>query len=160
MVAKTILRGWQIDQLRKGLKIVDSALSEVPAEALHTYRDGGTGWTAIEVLCHLRDYEAIFLERAKITTETEDGQMPNPNPDELAQERKYNEQALADVYGEWSARRTTFLAYLESLDESAWEKTATHPRRGVMSLHDQLTLTCWHDANHIEQMTRILAERK
>lgn len=160
MLPKATVRGWQIDQLRKGLKSVEKWLAGVSPEDAATYRDGGVGWTALEVLGHLREYETIFFERARLTAETEGATLPNPDPDALAREGDYNGQSLAAVMADWAARREVFLAYLEGLDEAAWERTATHPRRGVMSLHDQLTLVGWHDANHIEQMTRIMAERR
>jgi hypothetical protein len=78
----------------------------------------------------------------------------------LAKERRYNEQDLRAAYSEWVNRRKPFLEFLEGLDESAWQRNANHPKRGSMSLQDQLALTAWHDVNHIEQVTRILAERK
>jgi uncharacterized damage-inducible protein DinB len=160
MLPSSTIRGWHIDQLRKDLQILDSILKTISPQDATTYRDGGTGWTVLEVLCHLRDYETVFLERAAVTVEQEFPTLPNPNPDEWAAERRYNEQDLSTAYNEWVNRRQTFLSYLEGLDEPSWQRTANHPRRGSMSLQDQLTLTAWHDVNHIEQITRILAERK
>jgi hypothetical protein len=160
MLPASTIRGWHIDQLRKGLRTLDSILKEISPEDTTIYRDGGTGWTALEVLCHLRDYEDVFRERSTITVERELPDLPNPNPDEMAIERRYNEQDLRAVYAEWVNRRSGYLTYLEGLDESSWQRTAKHPKRGVMSLQDQLALTAWHDMNHIEQITRIVAEKK
>ena len=160
MLPPSTIRGWHIDQLRKSLKMLDSILKPISPLDATTYRDGGAGWTVLEVLCHLRDYEDVFRERSTLTVEREFPDLPNPNPDEWAVERRYNEQDLRAVYSDWVNRRNGFLAYLEGLDESSWQRTANHPRRGSMSLQDQLTLTAWHDVNHIEQITRILAEKK
>jgi hypothetical protein len=44
--------------------------------------------------------------------------------------------------------------------DSDWERAASHPKRGLFTLNDQLLLTTWHDMNHSEQMARILAEKK
>jgi uncharacterized damage-inducible protein DinB len=160
MLPDTTIRGWYFEQFRKGLQIVDSFLKPVSKQDVTTYRDGGTGWTVLEVLCHLRDYEAVFLERARVTVEQDKAPLPNPNPDELAKERQYNAQDLNAVHAEWVKRRGDFLAYLDARSEADWARTAIHPRRGEMSLQDQLALIAWHDVNHIEQMTRILAEKK
>lgn len=160
MLPASTVRGWQIDQLRKGLQILGGILKSVSREDATTYRDSGTGWTVLEVLCHLRDYEDVFQERTSLTVERDVPDLPNPNPDEWAVERRYNEQDLSAVYDEWVRRRHRFLAYLEGLDESSWQRTARHPRRGVMTLQEQLALAAWHDVNHIEQITRILAGKK
>jgi uncharacterized damage-inducible protein DinB len=160
MLPASTIRGWQIDQLRKGLQIVDSILKAVSQQDATTYRDGGTGWTVLEVLCHLRDFESVYHERSMMTVERDFPDLPFPNQDDWAAERRYNQQDLRAAYNEWVERRNPFLAYLEGLDETAWQRVGNHPRRGVMSLQDQLALTAWHDVNHIEQMTRILVERK
>jgi uncharacterized damage-inducible protein DinB len=160
MLPTTTIREFYFGQLRKGVQIVHSVFQHVPPQHVTTYRDNGTGWTALEVLCHMRDYESIFFERLSLTVEEDLPPLPNPNPDELAAERRYNEQDLATVYDEWTAQRTKLLDYLENLDEAAWGRQGDHPRRGRMTAQDQLTLIAWHDVNHIEQMTRILAEKK
>jgi uncharacterized damage-inducible protein DinB len=154
------VRGWQLDQLRKGLQTVRHILTNVSAEDATSYRDGGTGWTVLEVLCHLRDYEAVYAERARLMVEEDTPELPFPDPDTLAKERLYNEQALQPVYEEWVRQREAFLTMMEGLDEAAWVRSGNHPRRGPMSVQDQLALVVWHDMNHVEQMTRILVEKQ
>ena len=45
-----ILRKWQYEQLHRAVVTVKYMLQTVSADTLHTYRDGGTGWTVTEVL--------------------------------------------------------------------------------------------------------------
>lgn len=160
MQPQATLRGWQFDQLRRAVVMTRHIVQNAPPQALNTYRDGGTGWTVLEVLCHLRDWEQVFEERMRLTAEQEGAVMPNPDPDEAARERRYNEQDPAQALEAWAQQRGAVLDYLQNLDESAWERTATHPRRGVMTLMDQLLLLCWHDMNHMEQIVKILAQRQ
>lgn len=160
MLASDTLRGFFLDQLNKGLQIVDTILKTTSPADLTAYRDGGSGWTALETLCHLRDFEAVFYERACMTVDQDTPELPVPNPDTMAQEGRYHEQDAAAVYQAWVEQRKEFIRYLQNVDAAAWQREAKHPKRGMMSLQDQLTLTAWHDVNHIEQMTRILAERK
>lgn len=161
MLPPATVRGWYLDQLRKDLKIIDCFLKTTSLQDITTYRDGGTGWTVLEVLCHLRDYEVIFLERSRLTVTQHMPELPNPNPDALAAERRYNEQDVALAYAEWVQNRATFLNYLETaVEEADWAHIGVHPRRGEMTLENQLALIAWHDVNHIEQMTHILAEKK
>jgi hypothetical protein len=83
-----------------------------------------------------------------------------PDPDAMALERSYNEQDLDTVYQEWVTHRETLLSYLAGLDEAAWARQGNHPRRGLMTVQDQLALTAWHDVNHLEQILHIVAEGK
>jgi uncharacterized damage-inducible protein DinB len=163
-MSSAMSRGFQLDQLRKTPQIIRTIINGITAQDATTYRDGGTGWTALEVLGHLRDYEAIFLERLTLTNEQPSGgpepALPNPNPDQLAAEGRYNEQDLQATYDEWGNRREALVTYLQSVTDEGWQRVGVHPKRGRMTLQDQLSLYAWHDINHIEQMTRILAEQK
>lgn len=161
MVSESTLRSWQFDIMRKSIRIVGDIVKATTPEDATTYRDGGTGWTATEIMCHLRDSEMLFMERARLTLEQNGSSQPSGNNDQLAFERRYNEQSLNTVYGEWVAQREMLLAFFESLDEAEWTANhSVHVRRGPMTLSDQLALTAWHDVNHIEQMTRTLTEKQ
>ena len=86
--------------------------------------------------------------------------LPFPNPVTLAQEGRYNEQEPGAVYAEWLAGREALLALFGSVEESQWTRPAQHPVRGIVSVYDQLIIAVWHDNNHLEQITRTLAEKK
>lgn len=154
------VRAWQLKQLEYGVKTVESLLSILNPADLNTYRDGGTGWTFTEVLGHLRDFEGVFLQRARLTVEQDNPPLPFPNPDELAIANAYNSQLPHDLLAAWKAERETLLAFFAERNEDDWERPAQHPTRGNLTLHDQLFLLPQHDSLHLEQMTRILAEKK
>lgn len=154
------VRGWQITRMELSLKTVESLLSTVAHDAMITYRDSGDGWTVLEVLCHLRDFEEVFRERFRLAVEQDNPELPFPNPDDLARTNAYNHQSWPAVLEDWKRSRADFIAFLKSRAESDWERPARHPIRGILTLHDQLFLTALHDTIHIEQITRILAEKK
>lgn len=160
MQPQSVIRSWQFEQMRRSLKIIAHLIELTPPADLTSYRDGGAGWTVRDVLCHLRDFEAIFLERSRITVEEDFGALPFPDPDQVAAERNYAGQSVEQAYTEWARNREVLLAYLTERDEDQWQCTANHPKRGAISLQDQLVLTVWHDNNHLEQMIRILAEKQ
>ncbi len=156
----SIIRGWQLDQLRKAPTIVGYIIQATPAANFTTYRDGGNGWTALEALAHLWDFEPILRERVRLTLAHDTPDLPFPSPDTLAAEKSYNQQPVGQVYEEWTARRQNLLALYEGVAEEQWSREARHPRRGLITVSDQLILTAWHDNNHIEQMVRTLAEKR
>jgi uncharacterized damage-inducible protein DinB len=160
MLKLEMFRKYALDQLDKSPKVVDYLLSSTSPADLTTYRDGGTGWTVLEVLCHLRDFEAVFFERARLTVEQEYPDLPYPDPEQLASERRYNEQDVRIVFGEWAALRADHLDYLGRLAVADWERAGNHPTRGRFTLHDGLLLAAWHDVNHTEQMVKILTGKQ
>lgn len=156
----TNARGWQFTQLENNRKTIVSLVGAADAGALTTFRDGGTGWTVLEVLCHLRDFELVFLERARLTVEQDEPPLPFPNPDETAAANRYSEQNVSTVLDEWQANRATMTAYLRERAESDWQRVGVHPVRGRLTLFEQLLLCPTHDSIHLEQMARILHEKQ
>ncbi|MCB0042775.1 MAG: DinB family protein [Caldilinea sp.] len=126
------------------------------ATTLRDLNDGDKGWTTLEVLCHLRDYDRIFLDRARQMVAETDPQLPGYDHERLAVERRYNEQDLATVLADLQASRAAFIAFFESLDEVQWQRAGIHPERGRFTMDDALIQVGQHDAIHLEQITRIL----
>ncbi|MBZ0277715.1 MAG: DinB family protein [Anaerolineae bacterium] len=159
-LSQATIRGLYFDQMRKNLKNIGYIVQDTPIHDLTVYRDGGSGWSVLQVLCHLRDFEAVFLHRAHLTAEQDVPALPFPNPDELAAEKKYHEQNVHAVYAEWQQIRADYLNFHEELPEAAWERVANHPTRGLITIQDQFTITAWHDVNHLEQLMRVLHEKR
>ncbi len=157
MIIETI-RMWQFSKMEKAISSLDYLLKSAPPEMLNTVRDGGDGWTALEVMCHMRDFEAIFLERSRRTVEQDNPALPFPDPNTLVSSNNYIADDMRDVFDTWKKHRENHLVFLRELstDEALWERPAQHPVRGRFTLHDQLFLTAWHDMNHIEQIAHIL----
>lgn len=150
------VRGWQVEQLRRPILILPYLLHHAPQEALTTCRDGADGWTVAEVMGHLYDFEAIFLQRVQITATQDKGELPFPNPNELVKAGNFNAQPLQPLIDGWIERRQQLIDFLSQRSVEDWDRIAKHPTRGLMSLADQLTLILWHDANHLEQIVKIL----
>ena len=152
------IRGWQLSQLDKAISIFENVIAGVSDEDMRMLRDGEEGWTTLEVLCHLRDYEAVFLQRVRMTVQQDNPVLPSPDPEILVFEKSYNEDDPQTVLADWKKLRQEQHGFLSACADDAWERPAKHPRRGAFTLHDQLFLTVWHDTNHLEQILRILKE--
>ena len=141
------------------LAVLTYILEDVdPARAttLRDPNDGDKGWTTLEVLCHLRDDDRIFLDRARLMLAQADPRLPGYDHEHLAVERRYNEQELAAVLADLQKSRAEFIAFFEALDEVQWQRAGVHPERGRFTMDDALMQVGQHDALHLEQMTRIL----
>jgi uncharacterized damage-inducible protein DinB len=142
------------------LKTVLYIVQTAETKDLITYRDGDDGWTVAEVIGHLLDCERLFLERAKLTMTYDCPDLPFPDQDEDVIKGRYNERDSQTVLADWRQVRDEYLAYLATIPDDAWNREGKHPRYAPLSLNDQLFLICWHDMLHIEQMTRILTEKR
>lgn len=157
MQAMSVIRNWQIDMMNKNIDVLKQILTSVDQEAFGK-RDAGDGWTIAEVLGHLLEAERGFYERAKLTIDTDNPQLPYSDPAQVVIEKGYASKDAMALYEEWVTARQAYIAYLQSLpeDDDLWERPAQHPRRGRFTIHDQLFLAAWHDVNHIEQIVKII----
>lgn len=129
-------------------------------EEATTWRDGGTGWTVLEVLGHLLEYDGIFTARVKAMLEQENPAFQYYDHEKLAIEHAYNAQLLHDVLAKLSASRAEMVAFFESLSEEQLARTGVHPEYGAYTVMRSIAQVAAHDANHIEQITRIMLEKK
>jgi uncharacterized damage-inducible protein DinB len=160
MKPMSAVRRLHFDQLRYVLKTVAFILQTTTAQNLVTYRDNHDGWTVGEVVGHLLDCERLFLERAQLTMTQDLPDLPFPDQAEDVRKGRYSERDPLAVFAEWQQAREEYLAYLATVPDENWDREGKHPKYSPFSLNDQLFLACWHDQVHIEQMTRILIEKK
>ncbi|MCU0514511.1 MAG: DinB family protein [Anaerolineae bacterium] len=146
---------WLLD---KTLASLGHVLRPVTPAQATTYRDGGDGWTVLEVLCHLRDYDVIFQQRVELILAQANPALPAYDHEALARERAYNAQHLATVLADLQQHRRGFIALFEGLTEEQWARAGTHPERGRFTVMDGLIQAATHDCDHIEQIQKILAQ--
>ncbi len=159
MQPMSTIRAWKINQLQRMIQVLTYIIQDADEETMSTVKDGGDGWTVVDVLGHLRDFEAIFLERAQLTVNEDFPKLPFPDPDTLADAHRDTLSNVKTVLAEWTGHRRDLIAFYEGLgeDDTIWERPGNHPTRGEFTLNDQLILTSWHDVNHLEQIAKILS---
>lgn len=156
----TAVRDHAIDELRKAVSIITYLFTITPDADLTTYRDGSTGWTALEVLGHLHAFDRVFAERVRLMLAEDSPALPYPDPDEQVREAAYNTQPPTDVLVAWMAARQDLVTLFEELDDADWDRAGQHPKRGSYGVEDQLLLIPWHDTNHLAQIAHILREKQ
>lgn len=126
-----------------------------------TYRDSGDGWTVLEVICHLRDFDGYFRHRAEMILTQDRPDLPAYDHEAIAIEQQYNAQDLYQAYADLVTAREGFVGFFKGLQDADWTRTGNHPERShPFSMLDALVQVGHHDANHIEQMLRILREKR
>lgn len=152
------IRKRHIAQIRLTCDILDHILQTVSEEQAHELRDGPQGWSIVEIVCHLRDFDDFFYQRARMMLERDHPQLPAYDHEALAVERAYQQQSVAAACKALKASRRRFIAFFKALTEAQWERGGIHPERGNFTMTDAVMQVGLHDIDHLEQITRVLKQ--
>lgn len=136
--------------LRKAVEGLSDSQLDTP------YRDGG--WTVRQVVHHVADSHANAYLRFRWivaedhpTIKTYDQDVWATFPDvKLPVEPSL--KIIEGLHERW-------VAFLSSLPEAAWLRTANHPERGEITMDDLLDIYSEHGANHAGQITGLRAQK-
>ena len=152
---------WMIDGLQLSPRILALTLEGVTQEQARKIRDDAGGWNLVEMMCHLRDYQEIFFGRMKQVVE-EDSPTFQLKDDAaraaLVIDHDYANQEFHSVYDQYSATRDELIGFLSSLDEAQLKRLGHFPSIGEVDISFLIYHTIFHDAEHIEQFTRVLRQ--
>ncbi len=132
------------------------SLTNRPLEDLmQPSRDGG--WGVIEILCHLRDWDEIFLDRFRQTVDQERPFLPAYDDELWPIERDYRGQDPRKVFERFRDLRAELVALLEQLAAEGWQRPAEHGAHGEVTLHWMADQVCDHDHEHLDQVREALS---
>ncbi len=146
-----------LSKLTETPKVLTSLLRGVSDEALRR-KPAPEKWSMLEITCHLRDVEQLFVERYGKIANHDRPDLRMMNQDELAAGLKYNEDDPADALREFRALRQETVALLGALAHQSWQRVGLHPKRGEFGIAAHVAMHVSHDANHLNQI-RTLRER-
>jgi len=136
--------------------ILNVILHGIEQERALEATDGPDGWSVLEILCHLNDFEEFFVTRAQKIVETDLPKFPPIDHEALVIENQYKEQNFEDVFVVYVRRRRAFVKYLRGLTPEQWQRTGDHPSWGIITLVEHVINVTLHDVNHIEQIIKAL----
>ncbi len=148
------------EELLEALAAVPEELERVvagqPPEALlRPGRDGG--WGVIESLCHLRDWEEIFLERARAVLAQDRPKLPAYDDELWAIERDYRGQDPGRVVQRFRRVRGELVEALRGLDPEEWRRVGEHAVQGEITLQWLAEQARAHSEEHLRQIREALA---
>lgn len=146
-------RAAQIENLRQLPSKVRQAVSGLNDAQLDTpYRDGG--WTVRQVVHHIADSHANSYIRCRLAL-TEEWPFVKPYDEaawaNLADKRLPVEISLSMI----AALHARWVAVLESLSESDFQKGFDHPELGRQTLSMAVARYDWHGRHHIAHITQL-----
>ncbi len=151
------VRERHIGAMRVSCDILGHILQGMTNEQARSLRDGPEGWSIIEIVCHLRDFDEIFYRRAQMMQAQEQPQLPAYDHEAMALERAYQQEDLAQAFAALKASRARIIAFFAALTPEQWQRAGHHPERDSFTMTDAAMQVGLHDLDHLEQITRVLA---
>ena len=145
-------------------------------EAALCRRPDAREWSPTEIVCHLRDVEALFLVRFQTILAVDDpqiltfgatpealaawgigGNVGHPlDPDRWAEDRQYERHDPTEALRAFARRRHEVVTLLEGLSPRQWQRGGIHQARGRMDLGEWVASLAGYDDNHLGQLRRAL----
>jgi DinB family protein len=113
---------------------------------------GSEGWTAKEVVAHLRDTEDYRLRRCQRMRDEELPSLESFDQEELARKRDYASTDLAAGLAAFASLRRSVVDLLAALDDMGWQRTAQHEELGLITIESHIRHAISHDLVHLRQI--------
>ncbi|MCY3832883.1 MAG: DinB family protein [Chloroflexi bacterium] len=150
---------WLTDGLEKSAQILALVLAGVSQEQSRQVKDGDDGWSVLEIVCHLRDYQDIFAERIRRMLEEERPAFQLYDEEArlaLVSDNDYANQDLRAVFESYRAKRRWLIERLAAAPAGHWLRQGRFAVDDVVDVEMAVVHTLLHDADHGEQIARIL----
>ena len=113
-------------------------------------------WSIGEILAHLAEDEIATAWRYRQMVERSGVELPGFDQDLWARLGDYATRVPEESLALFRLLRTANLQFLGQLTPGQWECYGFHAERGRISVRDLAVHMAGHDANHIEQIRKIL----
>ena len=135
---------------------VFAVLLEHASHGQLTTRPGPDKWSIGEILAHLAEDEIATAWRYRQMVEHNGIDLAGFDQDMWARLGDYRSRSPEESLALFRLLRTANLQFLSQLSREQWECYGVHAERGRISVKDLAVHMAGHDANHIEQIRKIL----
>ncbi|MBI1799049.1 MAG: DinB family protein [Candidatus Eisenbacteria bacterium] len=116
-------------------------------------------WSALEVMCHLRDADQdVYLPRLDAMLVSDPVAVNDVVMIEWDAQRHYLDQDPGQVLADWRAARARLVARLAPLGRRDWARVGIHSVRGPFPLSEMVRGWVDHDLSHRRQIAEALGE--
>lgn len=140
---------------RQAPTVLDKLLAHASDERL-TIRPSADKWSIGEILAHLAEDEIATAWRYRQMVEHSGIELAGFDQDMWARIGGYSSRSPHESLTLFRLLRQANLQFLDGLTQEQWQCFGTHTERGRITVKDLAVHMAGHDANHIEQISRIL----
>ena len=140
--------------------VLDALLRDLP-ETWTTANEGGTTWSAFDVVGHLIDGErSDWMPRVAIILQSGETRTFEPF-DRAGHESETRGKSLPQLLDAFTRARADSLNQLRALNLQPDDllRRGRHPALGVVALSQLLATWVVHDLTHLHQISRVMAHR-
>jgi hypothetical protein len=135
-------------RLRHQHETIRELAGDLPEQRLRRNVNAGK-WSAFDNIAHLACYQGVFLVRLeRIQMEASpafDAYVADTDPNFSG----YQHGSLQHLLSSIDSRRSALLNKLEGMDEVALQRTASHPRYGLLDTTHWTEFFLLHEAHHL-----------
>jgi hypothetical protein len=107
-------------------------------------------WSALEVVCHLADFDPILAARMKRTIALDNPTLLGADENLFARSLAYHDRDVEEELALVEVTRRQMGRILASLPGSAFERVGTHNERGKLTLADLVGISARHIPHHVK----------
>lgn len=132
-----------------GTKTVRDAIAGMSAEQLRARPVPGK-WSALEVVCHLADFDPIYADRMKRVIAEERPALLGADENHFAAALAYDRRDAEEELRIIEVTRRQMAKILATLPESALQRVGVHNERGEMTLQKLVLGVTAHVDHHVK----------
>ena len=136
-----------IEQYLDGPKQLRQAVAGMTREQA-TARPIPGKWSSLEAVCHLADFDPIYVDRMKRVIAEDNPTLLGADQDKFAAALCYQDRDLQEELTIIDVTRRHMARILRKLPDSALQRTGVHNERGPMTLEKLLTTIIGHIPHH------------
>lgn len=144
-----------IDRLEGYPSHIYSLIDGVNDDALRQAGPGG-GWGAVEILCHLRDLEELFLDRVTLMLDEDNPRLQKVEDSLWPIDRDYINQDPHEAFNEFAEYRRQTVHILDNASLQDWSRTGRHPVFGQITVQAYAERVVQRDEEHERQLLEAL----
>lgn len=147
---------------------VIAALSESPSRLKDYFAQLGEeanipfedGWSAAEVLLHIRAADAIIAPRVMQILVRDNPPMPSWDERRWGEIWKAGDASLERQLAHFALGREQLISVLKHLTSDDWQLAGEHEKRGRQTIEEVVIGLFDHESEHVEQVATIVAAHK
>jgi hypothetical protein len=144
-----------IDEYAAGPAELRKLVSGLTAEQVRARPIPGK-WSTLEVVCHLADFEPVYLDRLKVILVEDKPTFFGRDENSFAAKFAYHQRELAEELNVIESCRQSMTRILRTLPVSDFQRLGVHSEAGEMSFETLLKRV----TNHLTHHAKFIAEKR